>query len=447
MGFEFLQIEDDSAKFQQVLACCLKENALIKDMASVSRAMGEPFRSIAAGILHLASKHGFVDLSSLVVYLETAKVGVEVLDAAKGLQGVPLNLERAKVYLETFQQNQKSMRLERLKGKLVDSIQKASDVLALEQSYDSLIKEETLRESGGAGLNGLLDLVDYAKHLQVNSTGRDYSGFDSGFKHLNLIFNGVSPGLHVLAAVPGCGKSTFAWQLANQVAMSNVPVVYVHFEQSKKEMLDKSMARLSGINSRHISRGRIVLDSFQSGPQIVSGLKSLAEKVAPWTVIHEADEKTNVYEIEKIFKGTLERLGAKSGLLLVDYLQVIPVDKDVGGLFSTQDKVSHNLGALRRIARANAVPVVAISSMNRASYKSKSMAGFKESGNIEFCADTASVLFQEGGFCEKTRSKSLSLNIVKNRNGETGRIFYDFFPEVAKFVEKGFSSLDSESED
>lgn len=447
MGFEFLNFEDEAAKYQQILACCLKNNSLVGELQPISKAMQEPFRSIAAGILQLSKKYGFVDLDSLVVFLETSKVKTDVLEVAKGLQGVPLNMERAKVYLETFQQDQKSAHLERLKARLLGSIQNANNIAALEKDFNSLLQESNRDEPDALLSNGLIDLVNYTRNLQVHSTGRDYLGFDSGFKNFNMTFNGVSAGLHVLAAVPGCGKSTFAWQLANQVASNKIPTVYVHFEQSKKDMLDKSLARMSGINSRHISRGRLNLDSSHNGLQVADVLKSYAKTIAPWTVVLEGDETTDVSEIERFFKEILKKLGAEKGLLLVDYLQMIPVSKDVGGLFSTMDKTSYNLSALRRIARNSNVPVVAISSMNRASYKSKSMASFKESGNIEFAADTASILFQEGGFCEKTRSKPLSLNVLKNRNGETARINFDFYPEVAKFVEKGFSSLDFESED
>lgn len=447
MSFEFLQIEDDSARFQQVLASCLQNNSLVKELGVIANSMGDPFRTIAAGILHLSKRHGFVDLASLLGYLEKSKVGSVVIDVAKGLQGVPLNPERAKVYIDTFRQSLNSNRLERLKGELVDSIKNADSLSVLEQHYNSLLKQVNLREHVTTGSNGLLDLLDYTKHLQANCTGSDYLGFNSGFKYFNLIYNGMSPGLHVLAAIPGCGKSTFAWQIANQIATSKVPVVYVHFEQSKKDLLDKALARIAKINSRHISRGKILLDSLDKGPLISNALKNYAETIAPWTVIHEADETTNVSEIERIFRESLNRLGVQGGVLMVDYLQMIPVQKDVAGLFSTMDKTTHNLGALRRIARDFDVPVFVISSMNRASYKSKSMAGFKESGNVEYAADTAAILFREGGFCEKSRSMSLSLNVLKNRNGETARINYKFFPENARFVEEKSSPLDPESND
>lgn len=447
MSFAFLQIEDDSARCQQVLASCLQNNDLVKELPVIVNLMGEPFRTIAAGIVYLSSKHGFVDLASLSGYLKKSKVKGSVIEAANGLQGVPLNLDRAKVYIDTYRQNLDLKRLELLKNKLISSIESAGNFSDLEQSYSSLLTEASFHESRGTGTSGLLDLLDYTKNLQVNSIGRDYLGFDSGFKHLNLIYNGMSPGLHVIAAVPGCGKSTFAWQIANQISTSRVPVVFIHFEQSKKDLLDKALARITSLNSRHISRGKIVLDSFSKGPTISRALKQYAETIAPWTVIHEADEKTDIIEIEKLFRDSLKRLGAEKGVLVVDYLQMIPVNKDVAGLFSTMDKTTHNLGALRRIARDYEVPVLTISSMNRANYKSKSMAGFKESGNVEYAADTAAILFQEGGFCEKSRSKSLSLNVLKNRNGETARIDYKFYPEFARFVEERSSPLDSEAND
>ena len=443
MNLSFLKLEDHSEVSQQLLASSLVDNQLIAGLHSLEGFWEEPYRTVASAVLHLCKKNGFVTLGTLLAHLEKSRAPKTVLEAARALENIPLNPKQAEVYLQISREKQQALALNRLKQQLNDSVASANDAFEIEQRVDNVLKN-VKQQSTDLVQSGIVDLVEYARHLSSRSNGKDFQGYDSGFRYFNLVYNGVSPGLHILAAIPGCGKSTFAWQLANQVASHAVPVVYVHFEQSKTDLLDKAMSRLAGINSRDLARGKIALDGHANGQKIASSMKTYAEKIAPWVVVHEADENTDVAQIERIFTDSLKMLGKTGGLLIVDYLQMVPVKEDVVGLFSTMDRVSHNLGALRRIARDLDSPVLAISSMNRASYKSKSMAGFKESGNVEYSADTAAILYAESGFDDRTRSKSMSLNVVKNRNGETARINYRFQPEFSIFVEEGRACLDSE---
>ena len=160
----------------------------------------------------------------------------------------------------------------------------------------------------------------------------------------------------------------------------------------------------------------------------------------------EADEKTTTLEIEMIVQGILKKAGATSCLLVVDYLQLVPHSGSLGkSALNMMDKVTLSISALRRIARKLNVSVLAISSQNRAGYKKKNLSVFKESGNIEYGADTASVLVPS-----KTPGtdeyRCLDLLVMKNRNGETARIGYKFYLKTARFVEIDKSALDPEDD-
>ena len=98
---------------------------------------------------------------------------------------------------------------------------------------------------------------------------------------------------------------------------------------------------------------------------------------------------------------------------------------------------------LKRISRDFKIPVLAISSLNRASYdKSINMTGFKESGGIEYSADVLFGLQLKGvegqDFdVEKAKIKNpreIELKILKNRNGKTGgSLFFNYYPEFNYF--------------
>ena len=108
---------------------------------------------------------------------------------------------------------------------------------------------------------------------------------------------------------------------------------------------------------------------------------------------------------------------------------------------------------LRRLARDLDAAVVAVSSVGRTSYDRPGMAAFKESGGVEYGADLGAVMTRKPDDPKGETTlkgiagrqwKRVSLDIVKNRNGERSRIEFDFFPQVSTFVEKSKTSLPDE---
>jgi replicative DNA helicase len=92
---------------------------------------------------------------------------------------------------------------------------------------------------------------------------------------------------------------------------------------------------------------------------------------------------TTEERLEKVERELAQREKMKTGkapVLIIDYLQIFPVDDP------TQDKrvaVDFLVSDLRRIARDIGSPVIAISAMSRAEYDRVKLSGFKESGGIE----------------------------------------------------------------
>ena len=116
-------------------------------------------------------------------------------------------------------------------------------------------------------------------------------------------------------------------------------------------------------------------------------------KHADKVTIIEGDSSTTPDTIRLL--ALQERLRTEAGrlLIVVDYLQIVPTDKDFNDIRRQVDFV---VGELRRIARDLHATVIAISSISRNSYdqgKGK-MGDFKESGGIEYGADIGAVLVE-----------------------------------------------------
>ena len=196
----------------------------------------------------------------------------------------------------------------------------------------------------------------------------------------------------------------------------------------------KSVARFSKLQYRHILRGRLKSDDPQDLQKLLEAATKFASFAQHLTII-EGDDTTTTDKIQEVAAAKAAKAGAKRCVVLVDYLQVLPVRAQDGSrATNTKDRVDLHVSTLRRMARKLDSPVLAISSENRAAYRNaKTLDVFKESGGIEYSADVAMVLTRDKKNKPSPDSeyRPLDLNIIENRNGELGVVKLKFYPKCA----------------
>jgi replicative DNA helicase len=166
----------------------------------------------------------------------------------------------------------------------------------------------------------------------------------------------------------------------------------------------------------------------------------------------------NVYIFEGNFNTTVETIAAtvkrfkrtsrKNPVVFVDYLQLIkPSENDSRA--QTKETVDIAVNSLKILARDEKIPVVAISSFNRSYYNQPAaFNAFKESGSIEYSADTVLALqlqkVGEGVTDQQTLDnekaqipRKIQLVCLKNRGGQsTFSAYFDYFPKYEYFKER-----------
>lgn len=337
-------------------------------------------------------------------------------------------------------------------------------------------KKKEPKEAAALMLRGVLDLADDPKHglfkkqrTEAEETpgflddlenrrqdGRAFTGLESGFKHLDELLNGLQ-GLIVAGAMPSEGKTTFAKQIADQVAdKEKVPVLFFTYEQSAEELRIKSLARLSSVNSRLIWKGRTEEESGAWG-NVKTAAKKYQEGPGRYLKIIEADATFTPDMIGAAVQAEKNRAEGKRVLVIIDYLQLVPATDPKGRSFpSVRERVDFVLSQLRRISRDLGAVVLVVSSLSRAAYNGEedtatnakgkpkpqkgkpSLAGLKESGGIEYSADIVLFLEYNAEKSQETKKYSvpgrwINLFVAKNRNGERGQIDLIFTPSLAKF--------------
>ena len=201
--------------------------------------------------------------------------------------------------------------------------------------------------------------------------------------------------LHVIGAQSSEGKTTLTLQVADHVARSGHPVLFVTVEQRSSELIAKSLARIARARSggtvtltaraigNPMERARWTAGEWQT---LTDACNEYAEEVAPSVLFMDPDEPPTVRAIWEAARAMADARG-EAPVVFVDYLQILAAD--AGHERDSEKQVTdRNVTLLRRMAGGLNTPVWVVASLNRASYTSPiTTDSFKESGAIEYGSD------------------------------------------------------------
>lgn len=211
------------------------------------------------------------------------------------------------------------------------------------------------------------------------------SHIPTGFDVLDSKSGGLYPGLYAVGAISSLGKTTFMHQMADQLAENGKHVLLFSLEQSRLELASKSLSR---------TMAKADFDNALESVKIRRGVtsKGLAAAISAYTAsvgdrlsIIEADFDCTVGTISEYVNRYIDQNGVRP-VVILDYLQILQAGQQHSG--QRRDDIDANVTELKRLSRAKSVPVIVISSVNRANYLTPvDFESFKESGGIEYTAD------------------------------------------------------------
>jgi replicative DNA helicase len=273
------------------------------------------------------------------------------------------------------------------------------------------------------------------KRKQTATTG--ISGLD------DALSGGIEPQrLVVMLGAPNTGKTTFVHQMADHIACSGRPVLYVTSEDTPSALFAKTLARIGGIKYTAVLKGweteRININKALAEQQ--DGLSTDRLRyldASNGITLDMIREKAQAH-----FAQYTAEHGGGSGVIIVDYLQRIArAVKSMSGMSQeTREIVTMVAERLRAMACEMDCGVVAIASQNRSGYTRSgdqgALASAKESGDIEYTCDVLMALNEDKN---RTASASwlspITLYIDKNRQGPKGvAIPLDFYADRQQFT-------------
>jgi replicative DNA helicase len=257
---------------------------------------------------------------------------------------------------------------------------------------------------------------------ELHKGDHELRGIPSGYPDLDNILAGFQKSdLVILAARPSIGKTTWALDLARNVAVQQkIPVGIFSLEMGSDQLVDRMLAAQSGVDLWRLRTGRLKSgdgdDDFQ---RIGEAMGVLSD--AP--IFIDDSGSANVMEMRTMAR----RLQSEHnvGLIIIDYLQLME-GRSTGG-DNRVNEISEISRGLKQLARELNIPIIALSQLSRAvesrSPQIPKLSDLRESGSIEQDADIVMFLYREDREKPDTPNKNIvEVHIAKHRNGPVGRI-------------------------
>ena len=316
----------------------------------------------------------------------------------------------------------------------------------IEEEAQDAEREEYLKTSAYSHLQAFINGIAESANTPAQPTG--FSKLDT------TLDGGLYEGLIIMGAITSLGKTTLALQMADQIAQSGRDVLIFSLEMARAELMAKSISRHTLLDvlenggdvknaktNRGITAGAKYAKYSQDERDLIQRATMAYGKYAKHIFIHEGMGNIGTNDIREIVRKHQLYTG-QAPVVLVDYLQILaPYDVRA----TDKQNVDRTVLELKRISRDYKIPVIGISSLNRAGYNDAvTLEAFKESGAIEYGSDILIGLqFKGAGGKEfdsreakKKDPREIELVILKNRNGRTGDTLpFNYYPHFNYFKE------------
>ena len=259
---------------------------------------------------------------------------------------------------------------------------------------------------------------------------KEYAGIPTGIKDLDRVIMGLNRSdLILLAARPGMGKTSFALNIVEHVAVKEgLRAAFFSLEMTKEQIVSRMMAMEGLVPGQNLRTGKLSDDE--------------------WVRLIEAGDVLSKAEIYiddtpgitiPDMKSKLRRLNGVD-LVVVDYLQLMSSAKRIENRVQEISEITRNL---KIMAKELDVPLITLSQLSRASEQRTDhrplLSDLRDSGSIEQDADMVLFLYREGYYSAADAAEQGDRNsgeciVAKNRHGETRTIQLHWQGEFMRFT-------------
>jgi replicative DNA helicase len=254
------------------------------------------------------------------------------------------------------------------------------------------------------------------------------TGLATGFSDFDEMTSGLQNGdLVVIAGRPSMGKTSFAMNIAQYVAVKQrVAVAVFSLEMPGEQIAMRMLASLGRIDQHRLRTGKLTEEDW---PRLSSAVSMLSD--VPLFV----DDSAGLNPTELRARARRLKREHDLQLIVIDYLQLMQTS---GSSENRATEISEISRSLKGLAKELGVPVVALSQLNRSleqrPNKRPVMSDLRESGAIEQDADLITFIYRDEVYNEDSADKGTAEIIIgKQRNGPIGTVKLHFEARFTRF--------------
>ncbi len=312
----------------------------------------------------------------------------------------------------------------------MDPATKPSELIdrAEQEIYD--IRQQ--RKSGS--LRPIAEVINeaYDTFNKLTSPDREkYLGIPSGISSLDVLTTGLNRSdMIIVGARPGMGKTSFALNIARNVALQQKrTVVFFNLEMSCEQMVNRLLSSEARVSGKKLRTGELTPDEWTRIGQAAATLCQAPMYLDDTASITVPEMMSRVRRLDDV------------GLIIIDYLQLMHSGKKTE---NRVNEVSEITRSLKIMAKELNVPVMVCAQLARTTEKQANhrpaLADLRESGSIEQDADQVLFLFREEYYKNEkddpnaVEAGTSEVIVAKNRHGELGTVKLAWSGEFTTFT-------------
>lgn len=282
----------------------------------------------------------------------------------------------------------------------------------------------------GKGIYTAKEATDLAASMlqeMIDTRGKSGKGIPTGLIDLDRIMHGLRKSeIIVIAARPGCGKTSMAMNIAQLTALSGIHTLFFSLEMPASALMMRVISSLSEIDLDKIRDGYVPADAKYK-------LEGAVRQASQMNMTIDDQAGSSAARIRARCKQMVRK--HNTGLVVIDYLQLVtPNTKSL----PREQQIAEIMNEMVAIKKECGVPVVILAQINREAEKTNrapKLSDLRESDSIGAAADVAMFLYNELNDKEEGATPNkVWCRIDKNRNGKTGSCPLTFRKEYAKFA-------------
>ena len=275
----------------------------------------------------------------------------------------------------------------------------------------------------------------YQEIETLAETGGAVTGVKTGFSGLDRMLIQMGKGdLVIVGARPGMGKTSFALNIATNVAKSSKKAVAIFsLEMSGEQLVTRLLSSEALVDSSRLRTGQLKTEDWDNIAGVISTLSGCDIYIDDTSAITTAEMKSKLRRISNL------------GLVVIDYIGLMQSTANTDNRAQQVGEISRNL---KIMAKDFGVPIVCCAQLNRGTEsrsgdgKKPTLADLRDSGSIEQDADIVLFLYRDEYYKDisgsdnqgsENTANTAEVIIAKNRHGSVGNLKMGWIGQFTKF--------------